>query len=763
MNLLIPRILNRWAAVAAAWTLTMLAATSVIAQKTTEGFRPAPGSTPGNAPEHLSLQYQVSMRSGSTSSGWMGWMQSGMAGVSDQGFSVEAMQAKIEGAANGGIWYAVYTSDNRWLPWRRNGETAGAESQQGRTQTVQAIAVRLYNCPVWSVEYRVYVPQKGWLDWVRDGQAAGTIGLGGSIEAIELRLQSNAPETASLVGTQPPPSITNARSQLTQLPKAVQPMATPSAPQQSSTSSNEPLATVSMPPHKTEQVSQPTTPSPQPSAQQQPQQQQSFGQTAQQVGQAVGAIGQTAQQLGQSGQQQQSSQGQWNQQSPQNSQGQWNQQSSQGQWNQQQPQGQWNQSTPPNTQPMGSPASNTLNAPNATPVFLPMASRQIALMAHNGRYVSGGRDARGNVVFTASRTAVTDMETFQLDFLHGHKVALKAVNGRYVGLGQGWGNAIAVATASESITNTEVFEVVSAGADRVAFRAANGMHLGVDEFSSFRLYLKDGVPGWWETFVVMQPNGTPLLGGQQMPAQQSGQQSASAAPVMIYDRSGNAVQQNGGAERLLSAMTTGGNAPPSAATPANTNASSVDVSKVLSTIEREILEELNVVRSRPNDYATLLEGYRRFYKGKTYQPTGKAPVTTKEGVRALDNAITALRTIRGTLPKLEFSMGLSRAARDHVEDAGRRGLVGHIGSDRSNPNDRAARYGTGIVGENCSYGPDIARDIVVQLLIDDGTRDRAHQKNILNPVHKVVGVAFGGHRTLRWMSTQVFAADFKEK
>jgi uncharacterized protein YkwD len=705
-----------------------------------------------------------------------------MAGVSEQGFSVEAVQAKIEGTAQGGIWYALYTSDNQWLLWRRNGETASAESQKGRTQTAQAVAFRLYNCPAWSVEYRVYVPQKGWLDWVRDGQAAGTIGLGGSIEAIELRLQPNAPEAASLVGTEPPPSITNARSQLTQLPKTTQSMTTPLAPQQSATQSNETLTTVSMPPHKTAQAAQPTVQSQQQvqsqhqnTAPPQAQQNQSFGQTAQQVGQAVGAIGQAAQQIGQANQQQQ--QGQWNQGTPaQNPQGQWNQQSQQGQWNQgvpaQNSQGQWNQNTPPNAQPLGTNAPNTINTPNATPVFLPMASRQIAMMAHNGRYVSGGRDTRGNVVFTASRTAITDAETFQLDFLNGHKVALRAVNGRYVGLGQGWGNALALAAASESITNAEVFEVVSAGADRVAFRAANGMHLGVDEFGSFRLYLKDGIPGWWETFVVMQPNGTPLLGGQQMPSQaasqvpsqNSAQASASAPPVMIYDRSGNAVQQNGGAERLLATMTAGGTpAAPTASTPTNATASGVDISKVLSTIERDIVEELNAVRSRPNDYATFLEGYRRFYKGRVYQPTGKAPITTKEGVRALDNAITALRTVRGTLPKLEFSMGLSRAARDHVEDTGRRGLVGHIGSDRSNPNDRAARYGTGIVGENCSYGPDIARDIVVQLLIDDGTRDRAHQKNILNPVHKFVGVAFGGHRTLRWMSTQVFAAEFKEK
>jgi uncharacterized protein YkwD len=748
--ILLTRFLYRYAL--STGLLVVLTVSAIHAQKTNEGFRAVPKSATDNLSQTLSIQYQISMRSATASSGWMGWTSSGMAGVSDQGFSLEALQAKIEGTEQGGIWYTVYTSENQWLPWQRNGETAGAEAQQGQPKTVQALAMRLYNCPTWSVEYRVFVPNKGWLDWVRDGQAAGMIGLGGTIEALEVRLKSNAPATASLTGAEPPLLPTNARSQLAQLPKVTKPIITGAAPEQPQQQPPESVTNVTIPQQSAPAQQQTTAPAQQ-QRQQQPSSGQSFGQTVQQVGQAAGALGQTAQQ-GQP-------QGQWNQGQPQ---GQWNQGQPQGQWNQGQPQGQWNQGQPQGQSPQN-PQFST-NTPNSTAVFLPMASRSIAIMAHNGRYLSGGRDARGNVLFTASRNTITEMETFQLDFLNGHKVALKAGNGRYLGIGQGWGNALTVAALSEVITATEVFEVVSAGADRVAFRASNGMHLGVDEAGAFRLYLKDGIPSWWETFIVMQPNGTPLLGGQQLPSAQRPN-----TPMTIYDRSGNAIEQNGGAERVLatvagatsSSSTAAPAAAPTTGSSSAPSASAAAMNSMLSTIEREVIAELNFVRSRPNDYATFLEGYRRFYKGKTYQPPGKAAITTKEGVRALDNAITALRTIRGTLPSLEFSVGLSRAARDHVEDTGRRGLMGHVGSDRSNPNERAARYGSGIVGENCSYGPDIAREIVMQLLIDDGTRDRAHQKNILNPAYKLVGVAFGGHRTMRWMCTQVFAADFKEK
>ena len=51
----------------------------------------------------------------------------------------------------------------------------------------------------------------------------------------------------------------------------------------------------------------------------------------------------------------------------------------------------------------------------------------------------------------------------------------------------------------------------------------------------------------------------------------------------------------------------------------------------------------------------------------------------------------------------------------------------------------------GYTGENISYGDDNARNIVIQLLVDDGVPSRGHRKNILNFKFDEVGVSVGKH------------------
>ncbi len=50
------------------------------------------------------------------------------------------------------------------------------------------------------------------------------------------------------------------------------------------------------------------------------------------------------------------------------------------------------------------------------------------------------------------------------------------------------------------------------------------------------------------------------------------------------------------------------------------------------------------------------------------------------------------------------------------------------------------------LAENCSFGKYRAKDIVLQLLIDEGIASLGHRKNILNPNYSKLGVAFGEHK-----------------
>lgn len=186
--------------------------------------------------------------------------------------------------------------------------------------------------------------------------------------------------------------------------------------------------------------------------------------------------------------------------------------------------------------------------------------------------------------------------------------------------------------------------------------------------------------------------------------------------------------------------------------------------RYLSPLERAIVAEHNRVRANPARYADYLEEQLQYFDGKLLRLPGRIAEQTKEGKKAMVEAIRYLRAAP-RLPPLRPSRGMSLGARDHVRDQGPDGRTGHTGSDGTHPWDRVNRYGawSGEVGENISYGPDTARDVVLQLIVDDGVKDRGHRKNIFHEGFQVMGVACGPHKEYRHMCVVTYAAGYAEK
>ncbi len=184
----------------------------------------------------------------------------------------------------------------------------------------------------------------------------------------------------------------------------------------------------------------------------------------------------------------------------------------------------------------------------------------------------------------------------------------------------------------------------------------------------------------------------------------------------------------------------------------------------LSRLETDVLRETNRARRDPRAYAELLEQQLRHYDGMLLRVPGKNPIRTEEGARAVREAIRVLRGLKPIAP-LDYAPGLSRAARDHVRDQGRRGATGHRGTDGSSMSDRVARHGRWDVSlsENIAYGPATGRDVVIGLIVDDGVPDRGHRLTIFDPTLRVAGVACGEHRTYRVMCVVNYAARFEER
>ncbi len=184
----------------------------------------------------------------------------------------------------------------------------------------------------------------------------------------------------------------------------------------------------------------------------------------------------------------------------------------------------------------------------------------------------------------------------------------------------------------------------------------------------------------------------------------------------------------------------------------------------LSTIEKEIIFEINLLRTNPAKYATnYIAPLANNYKNKMLYYPGDLPLRTREGVNALYECVRVLKRTQNL--KLVYpSKGLTRAAEDHVKDQSKSGKTGHRGGDRSNVRERIERYGDWKIriAENIAYGGLSARQIIIYLLIDDGIRDRGHRKTFLHPDYKTVGVAIGSHPYYNSMWVMDFAGSFTD-
>jgi len=169
-----------------------------------------------------------------------------------------------------------------------------------------------------------------------------------------------------------------------------------------------------------------------------------------------------------------------------------------------------------------------------------------------------------------------------------------------------------------------------------------------------------------------------------------------------------------------------------------------------SQLDADVLDELNFVRTRPQDYAQELReaatSRGRYESSFAYEDPG-----------ALDEAVDFLER-QPPLPPLRANAGLTAAARAYASAQGPRGQVGH-GAGASSLGQRLQRQGVfaGMSAENISYGYNDPRDVVRQLVVDSGVASRGHRANIFSRGYQAAGVGCARHQVYGAMCVIDFA------
>jgi uncharacterized protein YkwD len=193
----------------------------------------------------------------------------------------------------------------------------------------------------------------------------------------------------------------------------------------------------------------------------------------------------------------------------------------------------------------------------------------------------------------------------------------------------------------------------------------------------------------------------------------------------------------------------------------------------LGDVEKDVILEINKVRANPQQYARevvqpILDSFiANPWNNPLIRRKGDTWLTTKEGQSVIKELIAELNKTK-PMKILTPSTGMSKAAKEHTKDCSSHNRFDHTGSDGSQFWDRVDRYGKLNLyqsggGECLSSGSNSGEDIVLQLLIDDGVKNRGHRKILLDSNASKIGVGFGEHPRFNYMCTLDFAFDYTEK
>ena len=167
-------------------------------------------------------------------------------------------------------------------------------------------------------------------------------------------------------------------------------------------------------------------------------------------------------------------------------------------------------------------------------------------------------------------------------------------------------------------------------------------------------------------------------------------------------------------------------------------------------LAEEIFQEHNKLRKDPKSYIEKLTKAENYYKDKIFRHPNEIPIETYEGVEGIKNAMEFLKN-QEPVKELIYSEPLSKSALDHANDIGRQGLHNHEGSNDSLLSDRIEKYTEwdGAIAESLQFCYKIAENIIMSLIIDDGSNEKHQRENLFSEEFQYIGIGCAKHKNFK--------------
>ena len=168
-------------------------------------------------------------------------------------------------------------------------------------------------------------------------------------------------------------------------------------------------------------------------------------------------------------------------------------------------------------------------------------------------------------------------------------------------------------------------------------------------------------------------------------------------------------------------------------------------SEICERIKREVIAESNRIRTNPKAYIPILEEYLKNFDGNLLTLPGKNEILeTEEGPRAYKEAIEFLKNQK-PINIIEYDEEASKVAQDYSKflSNSKEDQV----EDESQIEQRVEKYleYDYSISENIDFGGSTGIEVIVNLLVDDGVKNRTHRDNLFSDKYEYYGVGVFEH------------------